>query len=82
MCSAALSRQPADLTAHCLGSCSIYEKIGKGKHSVVYKGRKKKTIQYYAVKSVDKSQKARVLQEASTPAPAGCHCCCSTPQQR
>lgn len=42
---------------------SIYEKIGKGKHSVVYKGRKKKTIQYYAVKSVEKSQKARVLQE-------------------
>ena len=43
--------------------CSIYEKIGKGKHSVVYKGRKKKTIQYHAIKSVDKSQKARVLQE-------------------
>lgn len=45
---------------------SIYEKIGKGKHSVVYKGRKKKTIQYYAVKSVEKSQKARVLQEVRT----------------
>ena len=29
----------------------------------MYKGRKKKTIQYYAIKSVDKSQKARVLQE-------------------
>eukprot|EP00879_Flechtneria_rotunda_P020298 GHRR01021346.1.p1 GENE.GHRR01021346.1~~GHRR01021346.1.p1 ORF type:complete len:660 (+),score=250.95 GHRR01021346.1:421-2400(+) len=44
----------------------IYEKIGKGKHSVVYKGRKKKTIQYHAIKSVDKSQKARVLQEVRT----------------
>jgi hypothetical protein len=44
-------------------ACSIYEKIGKGKHSVVYKGRKKKTIQYHAIKSVDKSQKAWVLQE-------------------
>ncbi len=44
-------------------ACSIYEAIGRGKHSVVYKGRKKKTIQYYAIKSVDKSQKARVLQE-------------------
>lgn len=42
---------------------SIYEKIGKGKHSTVYKGRKKKTIQYHAIKSVDKSQKPRVLQE-------------------
>lgn len=44
-------------------ACSIYEKIGKGKHSTVYKGRKKKTIQYHAIKSVDKSQKPRVLQE-------------------
>ena len=41
----------------------IYESIGKGKHSVVYKGREKKTIQYYAVKSVEKSQRQRVLQE-------------------
>lgn len=41
----------------------IYEKIGKGKYSTVYKGRRKKTISYYAIKSVDKSQKARVLQE-------------------
>jgi serine/threonine-protein kinase ULK4 len=37
--------------------------MGRGKHSVVYKGRKKKTIQYYAIKSVEKSQKSRVLQE-------------------
>ncbi|GFR42705.1 hypothetical protein Agub_g3628 [Astrephomene gubernaculifera] len=44
----------------------IYEKIGTGKHSVVYKGRKKKTISYYAIKSVDKTQKARVLQEVRT----------------
>lgn len=43
--------------------CSIYDAIGRGKHSVVYKGRKKKSIQYYAVKSVEKTQKPRVLQE-------------------
>jgi tRNA A-37 threonylcarbamoyl transferase component Bud32 len=50
---------------HCAcASCSIYEAVGKGKHSVVYKGRRKKTIQYYAIKSVDKVEKARVLQEA------------------
>ncbi len=42
---------------------SIYEKIGFGKASTCYKGRKKKTISYYAIKSVDKTQKARVLQE-------------------
>uniref|UniRef100_A0A7S0S6G9 Protein kinase domain-containing protein n=1 Tax=Chlamydomonas leiostraca TaxID=1034604 RepID=A0A7S0S6G9_9CHLO len=47
-------------------SYHIYEKIGKGKYSTVYKGRRKKTIQYYAIKSVDKSQKARVLQEVRT----------------
>ena len=41
----------------------IYEAIGKGKHSVVYKGRRKKTIQYYAIKSIDKSQRSRVLRE-------------------
>lgn len=29
-------------------------------------GRRKKTIMYYAIKSVDKSQKARVLQEVCT----------------
>eukprot|EP00854_Cymbomonas_tetramitiformis_P004153 gene4153-5131_t len=44
----------------------IYEAIGRGKHSVVYKGRKKKSIQYYAVKSVEKSQRPRVLQEVRT----------------
>jgi serine/threonine protein kinase len=43
----------------------IYEKIGKGKYSTVYKGRRKKTVSYYAIKSVEKSQKARVLQEVS-----------------
>jgi hypothetical protein len=32
---------------------------------VVYKGRKKKTIQYFAVKSVEKLQKPKVLQEVS-----------------
>ena len=44
---------------------SIYEAIGRGRHSVVYKGRRKKTIDYYAIKSVDKSLKPRVLQEVS-----------------
>uniref|UniRef100_A0A7I4CYJ5 Protein kinase domain-containing protein n=1 Tax=Physcomitrium patens TaxID=3218 RepID=A0A7I4CYJ5_PHYPA len=44
----------------------IYEAIGRGKHSVVYKGRKKKSIEYYAIKSVEKSQKTKVLQEVRT----------------
>ncbi|XP_021904963.1 LOW QUALITY PROTEIN: serine/threonine-protein kinase RUNKEL [Carica papaya] len=41
----------------------IYEAIGRGKYSTVYKGRKRKTIEYFAIKSADKSQKSKVLQE-------------------
>ncbi|XP_075521675.1 serine/threonine-protein kinase RUNKEL-like [Primulina tabacum] len=41
----------------------IYEAIGRGKYSTVYKGRKKKTIEYFAIKSVDKSNRTKVLQE-------------------
>ncbi|OVA15082.1 Protein kinase domain [Macleaya cordata] len=41
----------------------IYEAIGRGKYSTVYKARKKKTIEYFACKSVDKSHKNKVLQE-------------------
>ncbi|XP_022144479.1 serine/threonine-protein kinase RUNKEL-like [Momordica charantia] len=41
----------------------IYEAIGRGKYSTVYKGRKKKSIEYSAIKSVDKSQKNKILQE-------------------
>ncbi|XP_024986645.1 serine/threonine-protein kinase RUNKEL [Cynara cardunculus var. scolymus] len=41
----------------------IYEAIGQGKYSTVYKGRKKKSIEYFAIKSVDKSHKSKVLQE-------------------
>ncbi|KAJ4882519.1 Protein kinase family protein with ARM repeat domain [Raphanus sativus] len=41
----------------------IYEAIGHGKCSTVYKGRKKKTIEYFACKSVEKSRKSKVLQE-------------------
>lgn len=44
----------------------IYEAIGRGKYSTVYKGRKKKTIQYFAIKSVDKSHKRKVQQEVKT----------------
>jgi hypothetical protein len=28
----------------------IYEEIGRGRHCVVYRGRKKKTIEYVAIK--------------------------------
>lgn len=32
----------------------------------MYKGRKKKSIEYFAIKSVDKSQKNKLLQEVSS----------------
>jgi serine/threonine protein kinase len=33
----------------------IYEEIGKGNYSQVYKGREKKKIEYVAIKRVDKN---------------------------
>lgn len=41
----------------------IYDEIGKGKHSVVYKGRKKRSIEYLAIKSVEKSRRKKILNE-------------------
>lgn len=38
----------------------FYEEVGRGSSSVVFKGRRKKTIEYVAIKSVDKAQMARV----------------------
>lgn len=50
----------------------IYEEVGRSKFSVVYKvsatvltmqGRKKKSIDYVAVKSIEKSRRKKVLNE-------------------
>jgi serine/threonine-protein kinase ULK4 len=43
----------------------LYEEIGRGKHCIVYKGRLRGSIQYVAIKSVDKSKRSRVLNEVS-----------------
>jgi serine/threonine-protein kinase ULK4 len=43
----------------------LYEEIGHGKHSTVYKGRRRGTIQYVAIKSVDKAKRGRVLNEVA-----------------
>ena len=45
---------------------SIYEAVGRGSGSTVYKGRRKRTIQYVAVKSVAKARRPRVLAEVRT----------------
>ncbi|KAF0985137.1 hypothetical protein FDP41_000176 [Naegleria fowleri] len=44
----------------------IYEEIGKGSSSVVYKGRKRKTIEYAAVKCVEKHHHQKVFNEYCT----------------
>lgn len=41
----------------------IYEEIGRGNYSVVYKGRKKKTIEYVAVKSVQRDRRRKLMSE-------------------
>lgn len=41
----------------------IYEEMGRGKFSVVYKGRKKKTIEYVAIKSVERSRRQKLMNE-------------------
>jgi serine/threonine-protein kinase ULK4 len=41
----------------------IYEEIGRGKGTCVYKGRKKQTVEYVAIKSVDRTLKAKILHE-------------------
>jgi serine/threonine-protein kinase ULK4 len=38
----------------------IYEEIGKGEFSQVFKGREKKKIEYAAIKRIEKSAMARV----------------------
>ncbi|ORC89746.1 protein kinase [Trypanosoma theileri] len=45
-----------------MNNYQIYDEIGKGRFSSVYKGRRKKTIEYYAISSIDKSQRQRVLR--------------------
>lgn len=41
----------------------IYEEVGRGKYSVVYKGRIKKNIKYVAVKSVERSRRRKLMNE-------------------
>lgn len=41
----------------------LIEEIGKGKHSIVYKGRKRHTIRYVVVKSIEKHRRDKVMTE-------------------
>lgn len=46
--------------------------LGAVVRKTVYKGRKKKSIEYFAVKSVDKSQRSKVLNEVSAAPSSPC----------
>ncbi|CAJ1397395.1 unnamed protein product [Effrenium voratum] len=46
-----------------MNNYQLYEEIGHGKFSKVYKGRKKFTIQFVAVKSIEKCRRDRVMTE-------------------
>lgn len=41
----------------------IYEEIGKGEFSQVFKGREKKKIEYVAIKRVEKSMMTKIVNE-------------------
>lgn len=44
-----------------MNNYQLNEEVGKGAFSTVYKGRKRKTVDYYAISSIDKSRRPRVL---------------------
>lgn len=48
----------------------IYEEIGRGAQSQVFKGREKKTVEYVAIKRVDKARMPKVRGLFSF------RCCC------
>lgn len=41
----------------------IYQEVGAGRNSQVFKGREKMNIEYVAIKRVDKSMMSRVVNE-------------------
>eukprot|EP01033_Poteriospumella_lacustris_P010822 gene10822-7701_t len=47
----------------------IYEEIGKGNFSQVFKGREKKKIEYVAIKRIEKSEMPKIVAEVQTPQP-------------
>eukprot|EP01028_Stygiella_incarcerata_P001864 TRINITY_DN1347_c0_g1_i6.p1 TRINITY_DN1347_c0_g1~~TRINITY_DN1347_c0_g1_i6.p1 ORF type:complete len:482 (+),score=163.47 TRINITY_DN1347_c0_g1_i6:88-1533(+) len=42
-----------------MNNYQIYSEVGRGRSSVVYKGRRKQTLSYFAIKSVDKKSRSK-----------------------
>ena len=38
----------------------LYEEVGRGEHTVVYKGRRKETINFVAIHCVDKCKRPEI----------------------
>ena len=43
----------------------LYEEVGRGDHSIVYKGRRKETINFVAIHCVDKCKRPEVTNLVS-----------------
>lgn len=53
----------------------LFDEIAAGKYSTVYKGRRKKTLDYVAIKSIDKSR----IKQVRRPQRPGCRARCPAP---
>ena len=38
----------------------LYEEVGRGDHSIIYKGRRKGTINFVAIHCIDKTKRAQI----------------------
>ena len=48
----------------------LYEELGRGDHSIIYKGRRKGTINFVAIHCIEKCKRPEVTNTVST-------CCCN-----
>ncbi|XXQ35036.1 Protein kinase domain-containing protein [Plasmodiophora brassicae] len=55
----------ASSASQSLSDYEIYEEIGRGRHSTVYRGRKHFTLDFVAVKSIDREHSQRIKYQVS-----------------
>ena len=48
----------------------LYEEVGHGDHTTVYKGRRKGTIHFVAIHCIDKCKRPHITNLVRTPLPA------------
>ena len=48
-----------------LSDYEIYDEIGRGRHSIVYRGRRRFSLDYVAVKSMERSHSKRLMNQVS-----------------